>query len=192
MSSNRKAFTLIETLVSLIIVSIILIGLFNTFGATEAGSDAILDQGSADANASSQVDSLADHIRNAATCENAANGMVGSALDAGNATGFTYYIDSNCTKVFYFLLGTKLERKDPNGTTVEMTNVQSVTCTYYTMGSYYGTLIPTANPNQPTPAEAPKVSAVKITVSVAENGYVGTYETIVRLRNSPMKQYLSG
>lgn len=191
MSKGRRAFTLIEALVTLIILAILLSGLFNISNTFGSAQGAVIDQGSADIDASREIDDLSDHLKNAQVCTNPF-GVMNSVIETANASSFTYYINAAGRTVRYALAGTDLKRTDAAGTKVVMRNVSSVQCSYSKLPMYYGTPVPTAIPTQPSLAELPWLAAVKITVQVSKNGYVASYNTTIRLRNSPVKQTIRG
>ena len=88
-----------------------------------------------------------------------------------------------------------MKKTDASGTTVLLTDVQSLQFTYYVSSSANFTSTTaqwttTTNANAPTAAEIPNIGAIGINVTINSNGYTRTLSTIVRLRNSPAKPHI--
>lgn len=189
---RRKGYTLLQTLLALTIGALISSIVFQQLITLLSGQQANSDVGLTAAQTRSALDTLADHVRNASSCTTTGAGTVDSVLDAATANSFTYYVDSSCTKVRYFLTNGTLSRTDNNVTTIIVRNVSSLSLTYYKATTYNSAWTTTASPSAPTTAELPYVCGILVDVTTTSNGVSTRMTTTVRLRNAPKKTNLAG
>lgn len=187
-----RGVSLVEVLISAILITVAGGALVGIFGMSFRAHDVVIGQNIAYSEARKGIDLMADHIRNAQLNKNTGSGVLNSVLHAGASDDIVYYTDDAGTQVRYRLNGTNLERTDNSVTTVTADNVQSLTLTYYKLTSYNGAWTQTTDPNAPTDLELPTIGGVEIRVSIAKDGFTTEYKSLVRLRNSPRKHKLSG
>jgi hypothetical protein len=164
--------------------------LMSAMQSTVTARETVNEQNESQTNVRQPIDLMADHLRNAqlttATPE--------KAVSAASATSVTYYTDSAGSQVTYFLSGSNLMRTEGDATmspSTVLTGVTSLQFTYYKIATYNAAgFAPCSSPSAPTTAELPRLSAVQIDATVAQDGFTATYSTLVRLRNSPKKTRL--
>lgn len=210
MSRRRRAITLVELLVSVLILGVLGSVLYSVFGMTFRMHDVVIGQNNAFTDTRKGIDLMADHIRNAQRLETTPY----NAVVSGTIDDLTYYWydgvtkDSNGTITGYVVGGSNVNtphtlRVRKNGSVIEMidggttttlaSNIASLTLTYYKMSTgYTGAWSTTTDPNAPTNAELPRIAGIEIKVGVARDGYTTEYKTMVRLRNSPRKTAIDG
>jgi hypothetical protein len=174
---------LIGSLVALLVGSV----LIQMMTATYTARSVITGQNVSQAEARKPLDVLADHLRNAWLFKDVND--VYSAIQAANTNDITYYTDSAGNTVRYRLVGTQLRRTAGGVETTVLDGVQSLTFTYYRAASYNSaswtvTAAPVASINLPA------LTAVAINATILLDGYVSSYTSVVRLRNSPRKTTL--
>jgi Tfp pilus assembly protein PilW len=203
MRRTQAGVSLMELLVSVLMTLVIAGALFSVFTNTFEMRDVVVGQGTTETSARTPLDLLADHLRNAQqywTTGSTTPTLVSqsSVIAAGSATSVTYYrSNSSSDTVQYWLDGTNLKRTDAGGTTIVMSNVQSLAFTYYvnTSGSYNvdyndNTKYSPITGSSPTNAERPLLGQIKISARVTIDGYSRELASLVRLRNSPFKVHL--
>ena len=200
MRCTRAGLTLVEMLVSLLMTLVIAGALFTVFVNTFQSRDVVVGQGTAETNARTPIDDLADHLRDAqqywTTGASQPSQVTQSKVIAdGSATSITYYKSNSSTDtVQYWLDGTNLKRTADGTTSVVLSNVNALQFIYYktsASGNYNNSVVaPTDNPSAPTAAELPYLSQIKITASVNIDGFQRELASLVRLRNSPYKVHL--
>ena len=138
------------------------------------------------------LDILCDSIRNAQSVQIQASPVINSALSAGTASSVTCYTGSGSAVTRYWLDTTvtppALKKTSGGVTTVMVSGCTALTLTYYTVGQFTAgsaSWSTTANPQNPTSAELPKIGAIGISASLTINGYTRPLACFVRLRNSP-------
>ena len=168
-------------------------------GGAVGSRDFAVGQGSAETDARTPLDNLADHLRDAQqyhSVEPPASVAQSSVIAAATATSVTYYRSNSSTDtVRLWLNGTDLDRTAGGSTTTILRNVQTLEFRYFipSAGSQnYNnpSVVATANPNQPTAAEMPLLSQITIRANVIDDGYQRELACVVRLRNSPYKLHL--
>jgi len=195
----RCGATLMELVVSSLLMIILGIALATLLSTSYNSKDIVVGQNNAYAQARNVVDTLADHIRNAQRYTT--NNQV---MSAAAAADITIYSDNTGGNTVEYKLDTTTSPKSlkmitvSGGTTTTTTllsGMQSLQFTYY-IGSgtaFYnpsGSWITTTSPNAPTAAELPNVGAILITANVSVGGYNREISSFVRLRNSPYKTAL--
>ncbi|AIE83999.1 PulJ/GspJ family protein [Fimbriimonas ginsengisoli] len=189
---RKEGFTLLQTLLSLFIGGLVCVIVFQQLLTLSIGQQAASDTNMTATGSRQELDTLADHLRSADSCTNSAAGVLNSVVDAATATSLTYYGDSACTKVRYFLTNGTLSRTDNGVTTIVARNVSSLSFTYYKAATYNSPWTTTTLPNAPTAAELPYVCGVLIDVTTTYNGVATRMQTTVRMRNAPKKISLDG
>lgn len=189
---NKRGYTLLQTLLALFIGGLVSAIVFQELTVLLVGQQANSDLGMSTSQTRSALDTFADHARNAAACSTSGAGTLDSVVDVATSSSFTYYADSACTKVRYFLTNGTLSRTDNNVTTIVVRNVSSLTFTYYKATTYNAAWTTCTNPNAPTAAELPYVCGVYIDVTTTSNNVSSRFTTTVRLRNAPKKVGLDG
>lgn len=213
MRLRSRGASLVELLMSLLMTIIIAGALFAVFTNTYASRDFAVGQGSAETDARTPLDNLADHLRDAQQywitgSWNISPTSVGqsSTIKAGSANSLTYYktspdVDSSpnaVNVVTLFLNGTNLQRTADGATTTVMSNVQSLTFTYWVVPAdasgncnYNNGALPNTDKfSSLTAAQLPYVVQVDIDALVNDSGYQRELACTVRLRNSPFKLHL--
>lgn len=185
---------MIESLVSVMLVSVLLLGLYSLMGAVSVVQTVTYDMTASIRDARNALDTMADHLRNAQLCSGTGGSLVtDSAVETGSTNDVTYYSDAAGTPVRYRLSGTNLIRTAGGSDTTALTNVTSLSFTYYTSTTYNsGALVATTNSHAPTATELPRLAAIGISASTTTNGRTMGYTTLVRLRNSPKRANLKG
>lgn len=185
-----------EVLISLLITGMILTIVFQQLVTIYVGQMAASNTGQVAADSRQAIDTMADHLRNAAVCTGT-GGTLNSALDAATATSFTYYSSNACAKVTYSLSGTNLVRTVGSTSNVVAYHVSSVSFSYFKAATYNTPWSSTTTATAPTAAELPLVCGVQIKVTTTAKGVNGNNQTqtmctTVRLRNTPVKVNMSG
>jgi Tfp pilus assembly protein FimT len=189
---RRRGATVFELLIAVLILAIVGSVVFRQFANLYSGMRVTSNMAASVQDARLAVDTLADHVRNAQLCESASAGTLNSAFSAISTTGFTYYADAACTTVRYALSGTNLQRTDSGVTTNVLTNVSSLTFTYYTATTYNSAWTLVTTPSLLTALQLPYVCGVKIDATVTRDGTSVRVVTFVRVRNAPKKIGLDG
>jgi len=191
---KQRAATLLEMLLITLIGALIAAMIFQQMTTLLAGQSMDMDTNLASTQTRQSLDAVADHLRNADACSVSASGTVDSVLDLTNtnATSVTYYGDTTCTKVRYFLTSGTLSRTDNNVTTIIVRNVTSLTFKYYKAATYNAAWSLTTDPSAPTATELPSVCGILMDITTSSNGVSNRIQTTVRLRNAPKKTNLSG
>jgi type II secretory pathway pseudopilin PulG len=198
-SRRRCGATLMELVVSSLLMIILGIALATLLSTSYNSKDVVVGQNNAYAQARNVVDTLADHIRNAQRYTT--NNQV---MSAAAAADITIYSDNTGGNTVEYKLDTTTSPKSlkmitvSGGTTTTTTllsGMQSLQFTYYVgSGSAFynasGSWTTTTSPNAPTAAELPNVGAIQITANVSVGGYNREISSFVRLRNSPYKTAL--
>ena len=196
MRRTRRAVTLIELLVSVLMTLVISGALFTVFTNTFATRDVVVGQGTAETNARTPIDTLADHLRDAQQywttgATNPTQVSQSSVIAAASATSVTYYKSNNPSDtVQYWLSGTNLKRTADGTTTIVMSNVNSLQFTYWKSNGTYNDSSATNIGSSPAAADLPYLSQITIRASVNIDGYSRELASLVRLRNSPYKVHL--
>lgn len=193
---KRSGFSLIELMVSIIIMFVIAGALFAVFKNTYESRDFVVGQGLAEATSRTPIDTMADHLRNSQQYKFGSGTSVGNykVIESGTRTSVTYYrTDSATDTVRYFLDGTNLKRQEGSGTPViVLRNVTSLELLYFktptTAGGYYNASVaPTTDVHVPASAELPYLKQIEIRANVSVDGFQREMVGLVRLRNSPRK-----
>ena len=199
MSAKRAGVTLVELLVSLLMTIVIAGALFAMFTNTYASRDFAVGQGTAETNARTPLDNLADHLRDAQqyhSVEPPTAVSQSSVIANGTATSVTYYKSNSSTDtVRLWLNGTDLDRTADGSTTTILSNVQSLEFQYFktpsTIGNYNNSsVVATTDIHAPSAAELPLLSQISIRANVNVDGFQRELASVVRLRNSPYKLHL--
>ncbi len=203
MSYRCRGVTLVEMLVSMLMTIVIAGALFSIFTNTYASRDFAVGQGTAETDARTPLDNLADHLRDAQqyhTVEPPATVAQSSVIAAGTATSVTYYETNSVTgkvtssdTVRLWLSGTNLNRTEAGTTTTILTDVKSLALTYYKVtadanGKYnYNNPSVTQTADPPVAGDYPYITQINIDATVNNGGYQRELTSVVRLRNSPYK-----
>lgn len=196
MRRQISGITLIEVLVTTLLMGVVAAGLFQVFANTYTDRDFVVRQGTLETSSRTPIDSLADHIRNAQqyhSVEPPTQVSQSSVIADGTQTSITYYKSGNSTDtVKYWLSGTDLKRTADGSTVTVLSDVQALEFQYFkvpTGSSNYNnsSVVPTTDIHVPTAAERPLLSQVSIRASVSVDGYLREMASLVRLRNSPYK-----
>ena len=193
---RQRGVTYVELMLGLFCSVLMLAALWQLFGADNVANQLIFNGTFATQQAREPLDTLADHLRDAQLCGTPGTNCTGAdtvgtsrVISAAAASDITYYSSNSVstgTPVRYYLSGTSLIRSVGGTNTTVLSNISSLTLTYYVSTSYNnGSLTTTANPNAPVAAELPDLIAVKITASTTVSGRTSQFSTLVRLRNSP-------
>jgi type II secretory pathway component PulJ len=201
MRRTQAGISLLEMLVSLLMTLVISGALFTVFVNTFQSREVVVGQGTAETNARTPIDVMADHLRNAqqywttgGTTPTLASQS--SVLADASTTSVTYYASNNVSDtVQYWLDGTILKRTAGASTTVVMTGVQSLELTYYKTDANAnynnsGVALTAGNGHSPTSGERSFISQIQIRAKVNVDGYSREIASLVRLRNSPYKVHL--
>jgi hypothetical protein len=200
MRLRSRGASLVELLMSLLMTIIIAGALFAVFTNTYASRDFAVGQGSAETDARTPLDNLADHLRDAQqyhSVEPPTAVSQSSVIANGTATSVTYYkSNSSSDTVRLWLNGTDLDRTADGSTTTILKNVQTLEFQYFKTPSASGNynnsslVATTDNSHSPTAAELPLISEITIRANVNDDGFQRELACVVRLRNSPYKLHL--
>lgn len=179
-------YTVIETLMTCLCLGVIGTMIMGFMQINITSIQETMQQNQADFQARRPLDNLVDCIRKAQPY-----GSGGASLSAATAQSITIYTDMVGDTAQYWFNTTT----DPgglestiSGTSLVLSNsIKSLQFTYYiptgytpSVGSCWKT---TTNPNAPTAAELPQVTAVNITITYVIDQTTRTYTSPVRLAN---------
>jgi len=191
---RRRGRTLVEALIASLLSLFIGSALLMLIQSTMTARVSILDGGAAGRDLRTVLDTLENNLRNAQMVSGT------GAFSSATANSVTCYTDTTGTATARYWLDTSsspysFKQTVGGTTTVLLTDVQSITFTYYTSSSSNYTSpssqwSTTANANAPTTTEISNIGAIGITVSVTSGGVSRTLTTFVRLRNSPSKPHI--
>jgi type II secretory pathway component PulJ len=196
MMRKQAGITLMEVLVTTVLMGVIAGGLFQVFANTYSDRDFVVRQGTLETASRTPIDTLADHIRNAQqvhSVEPPTQVAHSSVLAEGTKTSVTYYKSGSSTDtVKYWLSGTELKRTADGSTVTVLSDVQELEFQYFKLpagsNNYNNSsVVPTTDINGPTVAEGPLISQISIRAKVNVDGYLREMASLVRLRNSPYK-----
>ena len=199
MRLRSRGASLVELLMSLLMTIIIAGALFAVFTNTYASRDFAVGQGSAETDARTPLDNLADHLRDAQqyhSVEPPTAVSQSSVIANATATSVTYYKSNSSTDtVRLWLNGTDLDRTADGSTSTILKNVQTLEFQYFIPASgsqnyNNSNVVTTTNPNQPSAAEMPLLCQITIRANVNDDGFQRELACVVRLRNSPYKLHL--
>lgn len=199
MRLRSRGASLVELLMSLLMTIIIAGALFAVFTNTYASRDFAVGQGSAETDARTPLDNLADHLRDAQqyhSVEPPTAVSQSSVIANATTTSVTYYKSNSSTDtVRLWLNGTDLDRTADGSTTTILKNVQALEFQYFIPASgsqnyNNSNVVTTTNPNQPSAAEMPLLCQITIRANVNDDGFQRELACVVRLRNSPYKLHL--
>lgn len=208
--SRRRGLTLIELMVTMLLILVVSGALVSVFADSIAMSETVVRYNDAATEARRPIDQLADHLRNAQeykTSNTSTDPGQYYAIYAGTATSVTYVATSGSFSVgspdlvTYALSGTNLTRTADGLTTTVLPNVTSLEFRYYKLlgsnGQYNsdeanylsdGDVVPCTNINAPTSGEFPLLIRIDILATVTVDGVAQQMVSSVRLRNSPFKK----
>lgn len=184
---RQRGTLMIETAIGLILMLILVSSVFFILSTTYGSANNVTDVNAATAKVQAQIDTVADHIRNAQ--ENGSDGN--RAIASAQANEITYYTAGGTT-VRYYLSGGNLHRAPSDGSdVVVLQGVSSLSFTYLLLDKYnfYQYTNP-ASAASLTDAERAKIGVVIISCSASVNGIARQFQTSIRLRNSPRKTSL--
>ena len=192
--TRRRGALLIELMFSGLMAVVIGCALVMMFQTTYTNRTDINGLNTTYAGVRQVIDTLADHLRNAQSYNNAGTYNV---MSAGSASSVTIYTDTTGNNMarYYLSNSALMEDVTSSGTTTTTTllsGVTALTFTYYEVsGLNYSapsaSWSTTANANAPTSSEMPNVGAILISATVNINGYTRQMTSFVRLRNNPYK-----
>lgn len=183
----QRGTSIIESMIGLLLSLILVSSIFFVLSATYGSQYNIGTVNAAVANAQGQIDTIADHIRNAQENASDGNRVIANAQD----DEITYYASDGST-VRYYLTGGELHRATSGGTdVVVMRNISSLNLTYHLMLKYNQdyTSAP-VDPTLLTDAERGAVGVVTLTCTATVENISRQFQTSIRLRNSPRKTSL--
>lgn len=173
-----RAATLFEVLVSAIVSAIVLAVFVPRFTAIYAVDNFILQSPPVFSNATDMVNFLARDLRRAA--------LVNSApITSATASTITIYTDTSGDTITYDITGGYFRKTITGGTAINLFSTATLALTYYESANYNDPGLTAYTPT--SLSDFQQLVAVKITGTITRNGYVGSYVTLVRLRNSPVK-----
>ena len=193
---RQAGITLMEVLVTTVLMGVIAGGLFQVFANTYSDRDFVVRQGTLETSSRAPIDALADHIRDAQqvhSVEPPTQVSQSSVIADGTKTSITYYKSGSSTDtVKYWLSGTDLKRTADGSTVTVLSDVQELEFQYFKIpagSTNYNnsSVAPTTDINVPTAAERPLLSQISIRAKVSVDGYLREMASLVRLRNSPYK-----
>jgi Tfp pilus assembly protein PilW len=189
---NLRGAILVETLISLFIVSLIGAALFNFFLTGTSTPETLRVSNKAITDGREPIDTIADHIRNAQ--QYTPDGTTYTVISAASPTSITYYVDAAGATVQYTLNGTNLQRIDSSGTTTVLTNLTALNIRYYLSNSsttyYFTDLTEGTTPGSFSLVDRSRITVVDISGTVTISGVARSFNTQIRLRNSPRKTKL--
>jgi len=184
---NRRGYTLVELMASLIVFSVVMGALFVTFVSMWNNQAKSIGMPASQQGAEEIVYKLAGAFRAATNCLVTDSGCVtGTPVQNTTSSGATIYSrNSSGTLVqttYGFASGTTNYQMTTGSTTTPLAADATVSITYYTSTTYNATALTSYTPSSTTTND---LIAVLITATVAQNGGNCTYSTFVRLRNGP-------
>ncbi|RYG45944.1 hypothetical protein EON79_11390 [bacterium] len=191
--------TAIETLISLVIGSLVAFVVFQQFGSLFSGIKANTDAAGMAVDARQALDTMADHFRNATPCTTCSTNT-NSVFQTANATTFTYYTsnDGSAWVQYKYYSTTQgvykaqtLYRVQNDGVVKAVaSNITTFSLTYYKTSFYNASVLNTpwtAISGVPNTSDYPSICGVRFDLTVTWNGKPTRIQTMVRLRNSPKK-----
>jgi hypothetical protein len=186
--SVRSGLVQMELMITGLLTLVVALGLITAVIGYGHSHDVVVGENLVSVAGRTPIDTLADHLRNA---QQQGSGLNYTALAAGTQTSVTYYATAGGVTVQYWKDGSQLKRTTGGTTTVIMDGLQSLSLTYYKSTTYNNnSWVTTDNPHAPTAAELRWIGAIRIEGSATVDGYSTSYNTLVRLRNSPRKTVL--
>ena len=144
--ARRKGFTLIETLVVTLIMSVLGAGLWTLIRSSLDSQYEVLGQNTANTYARQCIDEIADNLRGA------------TAVTAGAASDISFTNNSGQTIRYYRNEGRLLKTTNGSGSTAIATSVQSISFTYWMYNNGAWTI--TTSPSTPANVKAVDFSIV--------------------------------
>ena len=175
---SRRAVTLIEVLISGLISAIVLAVFVPQFTSLYAVNNFILQSPPVFSNATDMVNLVARDLRRSALVNNA-------PITSGAASAVTIYTDTSGDTITYDVSGGYFRKTITGGTAINLFSTATLTLTYYESATYNSSGLAAYAPA--SLSDFQQLVAVKILGTVTRNAYVGSYTTLVRLRNSPVK-----
>lgn len=188
--------TLIEILVSGVILGVLLTLFITLFGSMFKAQAFTSTMPSVQADTADTLNALAQALRRAPICESSAGctGLSGSAFDVASANTFTLYRTAAGPADQFTVVNGRLRTSSTVTQGSGLTGSSgTLTLSFAYLTNAGGAYLATGDPaaatwvTSVTGAARANISAVRITVQHGGGGLVGTYSTIVRLRNSPKK-----
>lgn len=180
----RHGFMMLDLIIGAGVSLLIGAATLQLMNANYIAHDAVGGQNNVNAMCRSQMDTLADGIRNA---QSGPSHQVFSTAAANDVTIYTN-ASGNTTRLWLDTTVSPAQLKRIRTTAgtastpqVIGTGVTSLQFTYYPAGGW----ATTDSPHLPSAGELPTIGAVKIKAQMAINGYSRSFTTVVRLRNSP-------
>lgn len=188
---KRRAVSLTEVLVSVVVMAFVFSGLFAAFIGFLRVQGNATNNPTVQENARQMVEILAAGFRDATLCASGDTGCTQNAgLSNANASSVTLYSRSGSSLVqTTYGINSGTFYKTVNSTTTNFFTGASLTITYYTSSSStaYNTnsLTAYASTYPLSTTVTPTVIGAYIQATVTSKGLTGAYSTFVRMRNSP-------
>jgi hypothetical protein len=179
--------TLMEGLVATFVLSILMIGVLQVMVGVYNDQIFSIGMPTVQENSRQMAITLANALRGATLCASTDTGCtLNAAVTNATASTITIYTrpSSAIVQTTYGLTGGSFFSKVGSASAVDLYPGATFTLTYYTSSGYHNTSLKTYSPTNTTTIN---LIAVGITTSVVDNGITGSYTTLVRLRNSPLK-----
>lgn len=188
---NRKAFSLIEALVTMLVLGIVMGGLLQLAVSVNRTNTATVSNPVAQDEAVRVVNLLANEIRNSRMCTATTGCVKDSAVATAAGKEIMIYTSSAGAKRRYLLEDDSLKRFTGDATSPDQVipNVVNLDLKYTLSTSYNATTLADISGwgSLYTAASLPQIIAARVEATVKVGGRMATYSTIVRLRNSPKK-----
>jgi type II secretory pathway component PulJ len=192
---QHRGSLLLEMCIAVGLMALVGAGLASLLRNTYRMSEFTLNQNSSSAEARTQMDMLADQLRNA---QSYTSGTVKKVFASASNSDMTIYLNSTGDTARYWL-DTSVspaafkQSKTVSGvttTTTLLTGMSSLQFTYYQQASSSYTAASsgwttTLDSHNPTSLELPKIGTVVVSITVTQSGCSNQFNSRIRLRNSP-------
>ncbi|MBS1702588.1 MAG: hypothetical protein JST12_13055 [Armatimonadetes bacterium] len=183
---SRRGTSLIQVLAAVVIMSVLSAGVFQAVVNLVKEREFSAKNPTIQEDARQMANLLAGAFRRSSLCTSSDSGCtLNSAVSSFSASGVTIYTRPSSTLVqtAYGITNGSFT-KTVGGTSTTLYTDASLNITYYSSNSYNATSMTATAPGS---LSGPNLVAVKIQATITRSGFVGTYSTIVRLRNSPKR-----
>ena len=185
----RRGYTLIELLTALVILGVLLAGLLQVITSMESANTFTSRMPTVQQDAVDVVRKLAESLRGATICTSGDSGCsLNAAMEAPSGSAITIYrraSNGTLSLVTYRIQNGNFERVVNSAATTLVENA-SLSLVYYRSDGYNSNSLDVSDDPG---SELSAIIAVGITATVTRNGLTGTYTTLIRLRNSPVKLF---
>ncbi len=175
---NGRAVTLMEVLVSALISTIVLAVFVPQFTSLYAVNNFVLQSPPVFSEATDMVNLVARDLRRSALVNNA-------PITSATASAISIYTDTSGDTITYDISGGHFREAVNGGPAVDLFSTATLDLTYYQSATHDNSALTAYTPV--SLSDFQQLVAVKIKGRITRHSYDGSYTTLVRLRNSPVK-----